>query len=72
LSAKTGSEVELTTALDKKRRIDTAYEVYLGLYQAITGPEDRQKLVAKASLIAPDSPRKLDEHAVQIFVSECC
>jgi type I restriction enzyme R subunit len=24
-----GSEVELTTALDKKRRIDTAYEVYL-------------------------------------------
>jgi type I restriction enzyme R subunit len=38
-----GSEVELTTALDKKRRIDTAYEVYLGLYQAITGPEDRQK-----------------------------
>jgi len=39
-----GSEVEITTALDKKRRIDTAYEVYLGLYQAITGPEDRQKL----------------------------
>ena len=26
-----------------KRRIDTAFEVYLGLYQAITGPEDRQK-----------------------------
>jgi type I restriction enzyme, R subunit len=39
-----GTEVELTTALDKKRRIDTAYEVYLGLYQAITGPEERQKL----------------------------
>src|SRR5205809_5458358 len=39
-----GSEVELTTALDRKRRIDTAYEVYLGLYQAITGPEERQKL----------------------------
>jgi type I restriction enzyme R subunit len=35
-----GAEVELTTALDKKRRIDTAYEVYLGLYQAITGPEE--------------------------------
>ena len=30
--------------LDKKRRIDTAYEVYLGLYQAITGPEERQKI----------------------------
>jgi len=38
-----GTEIELPTALDKKRRIDTAYEVYLGLYQAITGPEERQK-----------------------------
>jgi type I restriction enzyme R subunit len=44
-----GSEVEITTALDKKRRIDTAYEVYLGLYQAITGPEDRQKLFREFS-----------------------
>ena len=44
-----GSEVELTTALDKKRRIDTAYEVYLGLYQAITGPEERQKLFREFS-----------------------
>jgi type I restriction enzyme R subunit len=44
-----GSEIELTTALDKKRRIDTAYEVYLGLYQAITGPEDRQKLFREFS-----------------------
>jgi type I restriction enzyme R subunit len=44
-----GAEVELTTALDKKRRIDTAYEVYLGLYQAITGPEERQKLYREFS-----------------------
>ena len=44
-----GSEVELPTALDKKRRIDTAYEIYLGLYQAITGPEDRQKLFREFS-----------------------
>ena len=44
-----GTEVELTTAIDKKRRIDTAYEVYLGLYQAITGPEDRQKLFREFS-----------------------
>jgi len=44
-----GSEVGLTTALDKKRRIDTAYEVYLGLYQAITGPEERQKLFREFS-----------------------
>lgn len=31
------------------RRIDTAYEVYLGLYQSITGPEDRQKLYREFS-----------------------
>ena len=44
-----GAEVELTTALDNKRRIDTVYEVYLGLYQAITGPEERQKLYREFS-----------------------
>jgi type I restriction enzyme R subunit len=44
-----GSECELPTALDKKRRIDTAYEIYLGLYQAITGPEERQKLYREFS-----------------------
>lgn len=44
-----GTVVEVPTALDKKRRIDTAYEVYLGLYQAITGPEDRQKLFREFS-----------------------
>ena len=44
-----GTQVELTTALDKKRRIDTAYEIYLGLYQAITGPEERQKLFREFS-----------------------
>src|ERR1700688_1358438 len=43
------AEVELTTALDKKRRIDTAYEVYLGLYQAITGPEERDRLFREFS-----------------------
>jgi type I restriction enzyme R subunit len=44
-----GTEVKLTTAIDKKRRIDTAYEIYLGLYQAITGPEDEQKLYRELS-----------------------
>jgi type I restriction enzyme, R subunit len=45
-----GSEVDLPTAVDKKhRRIDTSYELYLGLYQAITGPEDRQKLYRELS-----------------------
>lgn len=42
--------VELTLAVDKKhRRIDTSYEIYLGLYQAITGPEERQKLFRELS-----------------------
>ena len=44
-----GSTIDLTLALDKRRRIDTAYEVYLGLYQAITGPEERQKLFREFS-----------------------
>lgn len=44
-----GSAEDLTLALDKKRRIDTAYEIYLGLYQAITGPEERQKLFREFS-----------------------
>jgi type I restriction enzyme, R subunit len=44
-----GSDVEIYNAIDKKRKIDTAYEIYLGLYQAITGPEDRQKLFREFS-----------------------
>ena len=44
-----GSTIDLALALDKKRRIDTAYEVYLGLYQAITGPEERQKIFREFS-----------------------
>jgi len=48
-----GTEVDLTLALEKgtdnKRRINAAYEIYLGLYQAITGPEERQKLFKEFS-----------------------
>ena len=44
-----GAKVDLTLALDNKRRIDTAFEIYLGLYQAITGPEERQKLYREFS-----------------------
>jgi type I restriction enzyme R subunit len=44
-----GTEVDLPLALDRKRRIDPSYEVYLGLYQAITGPEERQKLFREFS-----------------------
>lgn len=45
-----GTAVLLPPAVDKKyRRIDTSYEIYLALYQAITGPEDRQKLYRELS-----------------------
>jgi len=44
-----GSVIELVTALDTKRQINKSYEVYLGLYQAITGPEERQKLFREFS-----------------------
>ncbi len=44
-----GSEIDLPSAVDRQRRIDTAYEIYLGLYQAITGPEQQQKLFRELS-----------------------
>jgi len=45
-----GAEEVLPTAVDKKtRRIDTSYEIYLSLYQSITGPEERQKLYKELS-----------------------
>jgi type I restriction enzyme, R subunit len=39
-----GAEETLPTAIESGRQINKSYEVYLGLYQAITGPEERQKL----------------------------
>ena len=44
-----GAFENLTSAIDGKRRIDTAYEIYLGLYQAITGPEEHQKVFRELS-----------------------
>ncbi len=44
-----GTSEEIALAMDRRRRIDTSYEVYLGLYQAITGPEDRKKLYREFS-----------------------
>ena len=44
-----GDNVNLPLAVDRQRRIDTAYEIYLGLYQAITGPEEQQKLFKELS-----------------------
>lgn len=39
-----GSLVDLTTAIDAKRQINKSYEIYLGLYQSLTGSEERDKL----------------------------
>jgi type I restriction enzyme R subunit len=45
-----GTEEKITTAIKgKSRRIETAYEIYLGLYQAITGPEEKQKIYKELS-----------------------
>ncbi len=43
------SSQDLSAAIDRTRRIDTSYEIYLGLYQALTGPEDRQKVFRQFS-----------------------
>lgn len=44
-----GLSEDLSNAFDGARRIDTAYEIYLSLYQAITGPEERQKIFREFS-----------------------
>ena len=44
-----GSTEDLTAAIGKKRRIDTAYEIYLSLYQAITGPAEHEKVFREFS-----------------------
>ena len=44
-----GSSEDLAAAIGKQHRIDTAYEIYLGLYQAITGPEEHQKVFREFS-----------------------
>lgn len=44
-----GTLENVTLALDKKRRIDSSYEIYLGLYQAITGPNESQKIYREFS-----------------------
>src|SRR5664280_1939771 len=44
-----GTTNQIANALDRQRRIDPSYEIYLGLYQAITGPEERQKLFREFS-----------------------
>ncbi len=44
-----GSQVDLTLAMDRLRRVDTAFEIYLGLYQAITGPDESKKVFREFS-----------------------
>ena len=44
-----GKKETIKSAIGRNRRIDTSFEVYLALYQAITGPEERQKLYKELS-----------------------
>ena len=48
LSTRSGT-IERGEGNTKNSRVDTAYEIYLGLYQAITGPEERQKVFRELS-----------------------
>jgi len=48
LSSEAGTIVR-DPAAPGARRVDTSYEVYLGLYQALTGPEERQKIYREFS-----------------------
>src|SRR5204862_4869193 len=36
IEAEDGATADIARAIDTKRRVDTAYEIYLGLYQALT------------------------------------
>ena len=44
-----GGNIDLPTTIDANRQINKSYEVYLGLHQAIIGPEESQKLYKKFS-----------------------
>ena len=44
-----GSEIDMTRMTARRRRVDTALKVYLGLYRAITGPQEHRKFYRKFS-----------------------
>jgi type I restriction enzyme R subunit len=44
-----GNTETLVTAISPQRTIDKSYEIYLGLYQAIIGPEESQKIFCSFS-----------------------
>ena len=48
LSTSAGT-IERDYGSSESHRVDTAYEIYLGLYQSLTGPEERQKIFLKLS-----------------------
>lgn len=44
-----GTLETIALALNRQRQINKSHEVYLGLYQALTGPDERQKLFKEFS-----------------------
>ncbi|WP_193215123.1 EcoAI/FtnUII family type I restriction enzme subunit R [Luteolibacter marinus] len=49
IQKKDGTKAKISTAIRKGRQIDTAYEIYLGLYQALTGPKEKDKIYKELS-----------------------
>lgn len=44
-----GSLGAIPSAIEPNRQVDKSYEIYLGLYQALTGPSDAQKIYRQFS-----------------------
>ena len=44
-----GSKADLMLAMESRTSINKAYEVYLGLYQALTGPQEKDKVFKEFS-----------------------
>jgi type I site-specific restriction endonuclease len=63
-----GSDETLTSAIDPGRQINKSYEIYLGLYQAVTGPDERQKLFREFPFSPVQSMRHGRDTAVSFFV----
>ena len=48
-----GKKIEITSAIEKGKdrtnKVDTSYEIYLGLYQALSGPEEQRNVYKQFS-----------------------
>ena len=49
IELKGGKSSEVTTAIQQDRKIDKSYEIYMSLYQAVTGTEDERNIYKQFS-----------------------